>query len=261
VFLLFPVPLFVVSKVNNNEDNNSSGNGFGEDRTGLKVSLKLFLYNAEREEINRAIDRGLEESSVDYLDTLVLSFPGQDRHSRLTLETIQETWLVLEANVLKNRVKMIGICDLDPQLFIQLYNWATVKPSIVQINLSSCCVVPPELSSFCKENGVQLLTHSDPMGKLVILHHRHLVWATRLTPNERKEIQLLLTLSIFLPDILGDDKVGELMKPLESQLKGEDTGHEKQFKWELKWILRYQIHLKTRGVLASKGYAASVALV
>lgn len=95
----------------------------------------------------------------------MLSFPGQSETSRLTLETIQKTWLVLEENVKKNRVKMIGICDLEPQLFIQLHNWAKVKPSIVQINLSSCCVVPPELSSFCKANEVQLLTHSDPMGR------------------------------------------------------------------------------------------------
>ena len=31
-----------------------------------------------------------------------------------------------------------------------------------QVNLKSCCVVPEELSLFVKENGVTLLTHSDP---------------------------------------------------------------------------------------------------
>ena len=31
-----------------------------------------------------------------------------------------------------------------------------------QVNLKSCCVVPEELSSFVKEKGVTLLTHSDP---------------------------------------------------------------------------------------------------
>jgi len=64
---------------------------------------------------------------------------------------------------------MIGICDVDTQLFIQLYTWARVKPSIVQINLASCCVVPPELAEFCKENSIQLLTHSDPISKHIYI--------------------------------------------------------------------------------------------
>lgn len=42
-----------------------------------------------------------------------------------------------------------------------------VKPSIIQINLSSCCVVPPALQEFTKQNDVQLLTHNDPIGKFV----------------------------------------------------------------------------------------------
>ena len=78
---------------------------------------------------------------------------------------MKETWTVLEESVKNNSVKMIGLCDVDTQLFIQLYSWANIKPSIVQINLASCCVVPPELAEFCKENGIQLLTHSDPISK------------------------------------------------------------------------------------------------
>lgn len=40
-----------------------------------------------------------------------------------------------------------------------------VKPNIVQINLATCCVVPPALQEFTKENDIQLLTHSDPSGE------------------------------------------------------------------------------------------------
>ncbi|KAJ8870391.1 hypothetical protein PR048_029412 [Dryococelus australis] len=40
-----------------------------------------------------------------------------------------------------------------------------VKPSIIQINLATCCVVPPALQEFTKDHNVQLLTHSDPFGK------------------------------------------------------------------------------------------------
>jgi glutamate--cysteine ligase regulatory subunit len=111
----------------------------------------------------------MESTSVDYVDTLVLSFSQQSETSRVTLDMMKETWKVLEDCVKNNSVKMIGLCDVDTQLFIQLYQWANVKPSIIQINLASCCVVPPELSEFCKENGIQLLTHSDPISKASIL--------------------------------------------------------------------------------------------
>jgi len=206
-------------EVRNGEDVPVSGGG--EERSDVKVSLKLFLYSTDPKHINEAISRGLSQCSVDYLDTLVFSLPPSSEDP--TFDTIQNLWKVLEENVDK-RVKMIGICDLETKLFMKLHKWATIKPSIVQINLSSCCVVPPELSEFCKENEVQLLTHSDPM------------------------------------DILESEKLQELIKPMEAQLRKEDE-NVNELKVEAKWIIRYQIHLKTRGVLASKGYAASLVLL
>lgn len=28
--------------------------------------------------------------------------------------------------------------------------------------------------------------------------------------------------------------------------------------WDLKWVVRYQVHLKSRGVVATKGYSAAI---
>jgi len=78
---------------------------------------------------------------------------------------MKNAWLVLQDLVEAQKIQMIGLCDVDTQLFIELYNWASVKPAIIQINLASCCVVPPELSEFCKQHSIQLLTHSDPISK------------------------------------------------------------------------------------------------
>ena len=40
-----------------------------------------------------------------------------------------------------------------------------VKPCIVQINLAICCVVPPDLQEYAKENDILLLTHNDTRGE------------------------------------------------------------------------------------------------
>lgn len=39
-----------------------------------------------------------------------------------------------------------------------------VKPSVAQVNLDVCCVVPPEMQEFTKDHEIQLLTHNDPAG-------------------------------------------------------------------------------------------------
>lgn len=81
------------------------------------------------------------------------------------LEKLKNFWKVLEELVLSGKVAQIGVADVEESAFRSLYEWAKIKPSIIQINLATCCVVPPTLQTFCKENDVQLLTHSDPSGK------------------------------------------------------------------------------------------------
>ena len=39
-----------------------------------------------------------------------------------------------------------------------------VKPCVAQINMNTCCTVPPEMQEFAKEHDIQLLTHNDPQG-------------------------------------------------------------------------------------------------
>lgn len=45
--------------------------------------------------------------------------------------------------------------------------WYQVKPSSNQVNLASCCVMPPDLTAFAKEFDIQLLTHNDPKGEVL----------------------------------------------------------------------------------------------
>lgn len=66
--------------------------------------------------------------------------------------------------MLVGRVQQLGVADVGGGCLRKLHAWARVRPSIAQINLASCCVVPPSLHTFCRANDVQLLTHADPPG-------------------------------------------------------------------------------------------------
>jgi len=209
------------------EISEENGGAVKEDRLELKITLKIFLYSLNKDDIRAAVRRGLQNTFADYVDSLVISFAGQSETTRLTLDMMKTAWSVLEEFVNSGKAKMIGLCDVDTQLFIQLYSWAAVKPNIVQINLASCCVVPPELSDFSKQEDIQLLTHSDPI------------------------------------NILPEEKLEQLMKQFDSDVPAQDNNAqdiEKTSKWEAKWVLRYQIHLKSRGVLSNKGYVAAVGI-
>ena len=73
---------------------------------------------------------------------------------------MKQLWNALSEQ-LKSSVTSLGLCDLETDIFIDLFNQAPNPPKNFQVNLKSCCVVPPILKDFAKENNVQLQTHAD----------------------------------------------------------------------------------------------------
>ncbi|KAL0861572.1 hypothetical protein ABMA27_009073 [Loxostege sticticalis] len=90
------------------------------------------------------------------------------RKCEAILPGIKVLWAVLEDYVKQGRVHQLGVADVGGGCLRKLHAWARVRPAIAQINLASCCVVPPSLHAFCRANDVQLLTHADPPDLLSI---------------------------------------------------------------------------------------------
>lgn len=103
---------------------------------------------------------------VNVIHDVIITFKQEQSEDRKdNLDQIKNVWRILENFVLEEKIKQIGVADVEENTFRALYEWANVKPSIIQINLATCCVVPPSLQAFCKEKDLKLLTHSDPAGK------------------------------------------------------------------------------------------------
>ncbi|KAG8271757.1 hypothetical protein J6590_056232 [Homalodisca vitripennis] len=142
----------------------------GVERSELRTSAKVFITSDKKEALQEAIDKLFASLEADNIDSVVMAYTGTSHEANNRLSEIQHLWEVLEANVQSGKLSRIGISDVDTDLFITLYNSAKTKPSIVQINLASCCVVPPALQEFCKQNDIQLLTHNDPLGNFEYLY-------------------------------------------------------------------------------------------
>ncbi len=85
----------------------------------------------------------------------------------------------------RSSVLKLGLCDVETRTLRKLCAKAKTKPSTIsvrpnlfkknlpkmvygkthfnlQLNLASCCVVPPDMQQFAEENGIRLVTHNDP---------------------------------------------------------------------------------------------------
>jgi len=164
----------------------------------LTISVKVFVTDDTGEGLKEALDKLLGHLGLASVDSVVLSYKGEGRLE----EAIPRLWETLETYATQGKVTRIGVADLDTDLFVKIHTSARIKPSVIQINLAHCCVVPPALQEFTKANDIQLLTHNDP---------------------------------------------SELVSKLDS-LFGESA------KLQMYWATKFQVHVKCRGVLATKGY-------
>lgn len=188
------------------------------ERANLSIGAKIFLNKNSTDCLNKAMTSLLAILQVDCVDNVVLAYhpkpstavEGDSSYGILkwgskndkSTEELKNLWSNLEQFSLDKKICQLGVSDLDNETLTELYKSSKVHPTIAQINLSSCCVVPPPLQEFCTKNDIQLLTHSDPE---IILNDE--TWS--------------------------DLKLGTLA---------------------LDWVVRYQVHVRCRGVLTAKGY-------
>ncbi|XP_005175154.1 glutamate--cysteine ligase regulatory subunit [Musca domestica] len=168
-------------------------------RNEISIGAKLFVNNASGMGVQEAVKALMDILKVDYVDNLVVAYHPHGGDA-VDVNSLKSIWNVLQEFAEKKQICQLGIADLDSSSLQQLHSYARVPPTIAQINLANCCVVPPELKEFCTQNDIQLLTHGDP--------------------------EILLADNDFT-------------------IPGGYT---------VDWVMRYQVHVRCRGVLTAKGY-------
>jgi glutamate--cysteine ligase regulatory subunit len=120
-------------------------------------------------------------------------------------------------------VSKLGIAEFGVTRLGKFLEQTKIKPSVNQINVRDCCVVPKPLIIYAKQQQIELLTHND---------------CTNILPRG--------TLRQILGS--GDNGSGILAgKNSEDGLKGDV---------EPQWVVKYTAVVKDRGVVENKGYFA-----
>lgn len=226
-----------------------SQTGLAEERSDYDVTVKLFfLPNTSASErsahTEEAILMVLKELRISSIDLLIGSFAGvsfdaddeEDTESSEEgsskdledTENIIETWRAFERLHAEGVVLQIGLAEFGSERLKKFLPRTQVRPSVNQINIRDCCVVPRSLIQYAKHEKIELLTHND---------------CTNILPPGT------------LRELLGAGKHGAavLAGPEEDSqgLKGDI---------EPQWVVRYTAVVRDRGVIENKGYFAMAKL-
>ena len=223
-----------------------SQSGLAEERSQYDITVKLFFLPhtsaSERcTHTREAIDLVLKELHMPSIDLLIVSFPGVSfdaddeeeeeeepswsQHGEgEDLRAMAETWKALESLHEKGIALQIGVSEFGSERLQKFLPRTKVRPSVDQINVRDCCVVPKSLILYAKQEKIELLTHND---------------CTNVLPSGTVR-ELLGT---------GEKGAGVLVGPgIHSDgLKGEV---------EPQWVVKYTAVVRDRGVIENKGYFA-----
>lgn len=216
--------------------------GLGEERSQYDITVKLFFLPSTSasdhgRHAKEALDLVLKELHMKSVDLLIVSLPGvsfdadddeEDEDSRNgegeDLDAMIQTWRALESLHSAGTARRIGVSEFGDERLKRFLPNTRVKPSVDQINLKDCCVVPKSLIQYAKSEKIELLTHND---------------CTNILPKGT------------VREILGSGETGAgvLAGPEDgsSGLKGEI---------EPQWVVKFTAVVRDRGVIEYKGYFA-----
>ncbi|CAI7624864.1 unnamed protein product [Penicillium glandicola] len=220
--------------------------GLSEERDQYDITVKLFYLpgipvSRRRIHTREAIDLVLKELHVKSIDLLIVSFPGikfdadddsEEEDNEMSngepddFDSIVQTWEVLESLHEQGVIAQLGVAEFGSERLARFLPHTKVKPSVDQINLKDCCVVPKHLILYAKQQEIQLLTHNDCHDILPVGTTREL-----LGPAEKSGAGILASSPEANDGIQGD---------IEPQ-----------------WVVKYTAVVKDRGVVENKGYFAS----
>ena len=223
-----------------------------EPRESYDITVKLFylpgIPSSRRcGHTREAIELVLKELSIDSIDLLIVSYPGisfdadDDGEEELSADDDEsgnsdesqgfdaqvKTWQVLESLHRKGTIKQLGLSEFSSIRLEKFLPEVKIRPSVDQINVKDCCVVPKTLIMYAKEHNIELLTHAD--------------CTDILPPGTTREL-------------LGPGEKGAGLLAARPDAADYEPGLKGDI--EPQWVIKYTAVVKNRGVIENKGYLA-----
>lgn len=96
----------------------------GIDRKDIFITTKVWIDNYGYENCKKSIEESLKKLQTDYIDLVLLHQPFSDYYG---------AWRALEEYYEKGKIKAIGVSNFYPDRFVDICNFARIKPMVNQI--------------------------------------------------------------------------------------------------------------------------------
>jgi len=152
-------------------------------RADLHVTTKLWCTYHHKENVEAACRKSLADLGLDYIDLYLIHFPialkyvpietryppewfydpdAKDPKLELAEVPYQETWRAMEDLVRKGLVKSIGISNIGTHGIRDVWNYAEIKPTALQIELHPY-LQQANLVRYAQSLGIHVTAYS-PLG-------------------------------------------------------------------------------------------------
>jgi alcohol dehydrogenase (NADP+) len=144
-------------------------------REDIFVTTTLWNSNHRPERVEPAFEASLGRLALNYLDLYLIHTPfafqpgddqdPRDQNGNVIYDrgvTLLDTWRAMETLVDHGKCRAIGLSDLGLKELKPLYDFARIKPAVVQVE-SHPYLPETELLEFCKEKGIVFLAFA-PLG-------------------------------------------------------------------------------------------------
>lgn len=102
-------------------------------------------------QVEQSFTSSLQHLGVNYIDSYILHGPFAS--SGITQED-REVWRAMEDLQIKGKVRLIGVSNVSLEQLEELYNFAKVKPSFVQIRTYATRAWERDIRKYCNKNGI-----------------------------------------------------------------------------------------------------------
>jgi len=220
--------------------------GLQEEPAQYDITAKLFFLpgapvSQRSHHAKQALEHVLRELRAPAVDLLIVSFPGMSFEGDCEWEADRKnatqgndedeiaTWPGIEELHRAGLAKRLGLAEFGSEKLSRFLQRVQIRPAVNQINIKNCCNVPPPLAKLAKEQGIDLLVHSD---------------CTDILP--KGTLRELLGQGLGGAGLLADPETGA------GGLHGDLTPQ---------WVVKYTAVVRDRGVIENKGYFAGSELV
>lgn len=121
----------------------------GLNRNDLFITSKVDLMNMGYENTIKSFDESLQKLQTDYLDMFLVHWPGQKK------ERLIRTYKAMEDLYNQGKVRVIGVCNCEPEHLDWIMEECQVVPAINQVERHPF-LNDKKLFEFCSKSGIKL---------------------------------------------------------------------------------------------------------